>query len=531
MRSNKHSAGVSAFAFGSCLRRRWPVKADTRRRAGAPLPAQAVPHRTIRTASARVADGLAPFGTRVALRGGAARSFPISLALVSALLAGLELIRPVSVQDPGARAALETVITLCALLSAYLLLIVFRHRRRLSDLLLLVALVILSLVDFAFAALPALSGVSTAPRGTSARLGCELLVSIAFAAAAFAPTTTIIRHARRPALIALGVAIGAVAVAGLSELMLLAHSPSSGSNISSLANASYPVSLAVHVVSSVVLFVSGIAFVVRPGPRDRNAGLLAGAAFLLAAAGLQYLAMPAVGADSLTPAVAMRVAAYGFLLAVALQQDVKSRLEVKWAAISSERERIARDLHDGLAQDLAIIAAHGPQLLSELGPEHPLVIAARRTLAASRGAIVDLSASTAPTTGAALRQVADELEARFGVSVSVQVEPEQRRAGDQDLDRVQREEVVRIAREAIVNAVQHGGARQIFVELDYRGPQLLRVSDDGCGIEPSGMRTKGGFGLPTMRARAESIGGSLVARRRAGGGTELEVQILGRSEV
>ncbi|MBV9047499.1 MAG: hypothetical protein JOY58_04485 [Solirubrobacterales bacterium] len=241
--------------------------------------------------------------------------------------------------------------------------------------------------------------------------------------------------------------------------------------------------------------------------------------------------MPAVAADWVTPGVAMRVAAYGFLLVVALQQDGKSRQEMRLAAINLERQRIARDLHDGLAQDLAVIAAHGPHLFSELGAEHPLVIAARRTLAASRGAIVDLAASTAPSTGAALRQVADELEVRFGVRVSVQVIPEQSRAGGHDLDRVEREEVVRIAREAIVNAAQHGGARHVRVELNYRGPELLRVSDDGCGFQPSNTRSQGGFGLPTMRARAESIGGRLVARPRAGGGTELEVRILGRSEV
>jgi len=536
MQSNKHSAGGGVIAFASCLRRRWPraartelVGPATRRRAGASTtgPAQ----ETITTTSSGAIDVVAPFATRVALRGGAAKGFPIALALLSTLLVGLELFRPVYVTDPSARAALETVITLCALLSGYLLLTVFRHRRRLSDLLLLVALVILALVDFVFAAVPALSGVDAVGRGTSARLGCELLVSIAFAAAAFAPRTTLVRRAGPPVFIALGVATGIVVAAGLSALIVAEHWAPAGLDVASVADASYPVSVAIHVLSSGVLFASGIAFFVRPGPRDRNAGLLAGAAFLLSAATLQYLAMPAVAADWVTPGVAMRVAAYGFLLVVALQQDAKSRQEMRLAAINSERQRIARDLHDGLAQDLAVIAAHGPHLFSELGADHPLVIAARRTLAASRGAIVDLAASTAPSTGAALRQVADELEVRFGVRVSVQVIPEQSRAGGHDLDRVEREEVVRIAREAIVNAAQHGGARHVRVELNYRGPELLRVSDDGCGFQPSNTRSQGGFGLPTMRARAESIGGRLVARPRAGGGTELEVRILGRSEV
>ena len=472
-------------------------------------------------------DVIRPFGTRVALPTGAAKRFPIAVAVLSALVIGFELLKPVYVKDPGVRAGLETVITLCAVLSAYLLLIVFHHRRRLCDLLLLLALVLTSLVDFAFVALPALSGVDTVARGAGAGLACEVLVSIAFAAAAFAPTTTLVGPGRRPLYVGLGAVAGALALAGLVDVIAGAHSAPSTLNMSGLADAvGYPVWLSVNALSGGVLLVSGIAFVARAGPSDRDARLLAGAAFLLAAGGLEYLAMPAVAADWVTPAVVIRVGAYGLLLAVAFRRDVRSRQEGKWAAISEERQRIARDLHDGLAQDLALIAAHGPELLSELGPEHPLVIAARRTLAASRGAIVDLSASAAPTTGAALRQVADELEDRFGVHVNVHIKPDNWQAARNDLERAKREEVVRIAREAIVNAVRHGGAHRIDVELDYRGPELLRVSDDGCGIGANPVRSGGGFGLPTMRARAESIGGRLVTRRSADGGTQLELRVL-----
>lgn len=429
-----------------------------------------------RTAGARsdeVVHGVRSFGMRNALATTAKR-FPIAVALFSALVVGLELLRPVSAVDPGVRAGLETAITLSGLLSAYLLLVVFEHRRRLCDLLLLVALVTLSIVDFAFVALPALTGVDTVTRGAGARLTCEVVVSIAFAAAAFAPSRTVVGPGRRPVVFAGLAAIGTVAGAGLVALIAGSHWAPSSLNTSIMAGAAgYPVSLAVHVLSSGVLFVSGIAFV-----------------------------------------------------AVAFRLDAELRLEAKLAAARAERQRIARDLHDGLAQDLAIIAAHGPQLACDLGPEHPLVIAARRILAASRGATIDLSASEAPTTGAALRQVADELEARFAVRVNVRIKPDTGQRGEYELDPAEREEVVRIAREAIVNAVLHGGAHRIDVELDTRGPDLLRVSDNGCGIGATPTRSRYGFGLPTMRARAESIGGRLVARRKADGGTELEVRVL-----
>ncbi|MGZ6652150.1 MAG: histidine kinase, partial [Solirubrobacteraceae bacterium] len=86
----------------------------------------------------------------------------------------------------------------------------------------------------------------------------------------------------------------------------------------------------------------------------------------------------------------------------------------------AERQRIARDLHDGLAQDLATIALRTQRLQNGSDrPDDVLMLAARRALAISRGTIVDLSASDAPTTEAALRQVADELAARFTVLVDV----------------------------------------------------------------------------------------------------------------
>ena len=192
------------------------------------------------------------------------------------------------------------------------------------------------------------------------------------------------------------------------------------------------------------------------------------------------------------------------------------------AALKQERQRLARDLHDGLAQDLAFIAVYAQGLEPDLGDQHPLVIAARRALGASRGLMADLAARSAPTTGAALTLVADELSGRFGVRVEVVVIALTGRA---DLGAPEREEIVMIAREAIVNAITHGHAQQIDVTLDLeRQRPLLLVSDDGGGVAPS--VPQGGFGLPTMRARAEALGGRLVMRRGAGGGTELEVRVV-----
>ncbi len=189
-------------------------------------------------------------------------------------------------------------------------------------------------------------------------------------------------------------------------------------------------------------------------------------------------------------------------------------------AVAHERLRLAHDLHDGLAQDLAFIAAHGDRLAEDLGAEHPVAIAARRALAATRETITDLAASDAASAGEALEQVAGELSRRHGVRVSVH-------ADDTGITGPQREQLVRIAREAIVNATQHGQAKEIAVSLKAREDELvLRIDDDGAGIGAGHCdRADRGFGLRAMRQRAQILGGRLIARPGELGGTRIEVVV------
>jgi signal transduction histidine kinase len=83
---------------------------------------------------------------------------------------------------------------------------------------------------------------------------------------------------------------------------------------------------------------------------------------------------------------------------------------------------------------------------------------------------------------------------------------------------------VRIAREAMINAVRHGGARWVRVGLGTKDPGhvLLHVFDDGSGIGQSG--STAGLGIRTMQQRARRLDARLSARRRRGGGTEIEVR-------
>ena len=446
-----------------------------------------------------------------------------AVAVVCAFAAALGPLDPGHVVNPGARAALEATIALSALLTAALLVAHYGQTRRLMDLLLLCALLAVFVGDFVSRSAPALSGdVGSEPLGGAA-LGWYLIASAMLAAAAFAPSKTVRSLGRGTVVLAV---VGCLATVILGDLLVDIDGSSSTAEVGRggiAGAANHPVQVGITIITAVLLVVAGLAFVQGRRHAHLEDRLLAGAAFLLAGAALQYLTTTAVPAGWITPRDGLRLTAYLLVVASAFSRYMRTRDDQTRAAISSERERIARDLHDGLAQDLACIATQSQRLDARLGPDHPLVVATRHAQAASRGAITDLWASTAPSTEAALRLIADELEHRYALEVQVRIEPVDALSGERDLAPSSREHLVRIAREAIVNAAVHGTARHVDVVLQRQGNDLLlRVSDDGRGITDSRQL---GFGLRTMHARAASLGGRLTAHRRADGGTELELQI------
>lgn len=201
------------------------------------------------------------------------------------------------------------------------------------------------------------------------------------------------------------------------------------------------------------------------------------------------------------------------------------------AAALAERRRVAQDLHDGIAQDLALIAAYEEQITAAIGPEHPVVIAARRALSVTRATIAELSDPPGLTTAEMLSTLAGELSERFGISVNMIT------IADLELGPEERHHLSRILREAVTNAVRHGSAKNVTVALTRVSAKIrLLVSDDGQSAlagdlaSPAaghlGSKTiEEGFGLRSMRERAAELGGSLEMRRSASGWTELELTI------
>jgi signal transduction histidine kinase len=204
-----------------------------------------------------------------------------------------------------------------------------------------------------------------------------------------------------------------------------------------------------------------------------------------------------------------------------------------------ERTRVARELHDTLLQSFQGVLLLF-QAATDLLPDRPDVAEAKQRLdrvigraaqaiTEGRNAIQGLRSSTIETNdlAAALNSLAAELAAnrvkQDSPVVGVQVEGTSR-----DLHPILRDEVYRIAGEALRNAFKHAQAKRIEVEIRYDERQLrLRVRDDGKGIDAKHLNEDGPghYGLRGMRERAKLLGGKLAVWSELDAGTEVELRI------
>jgi signal transduction histidine kinase len=190
------------------------------------------------------------------------------------------------------------------------------------------------------------------------------------------------------------------------------------------------------------------------------------------------------------------------------------------AAVRREREGMARDLHDGLAQELAFIVTLTRRVaaMDASGDEALAAItsAAQRALDESRALIGGLRAGENRPADIAVAEAAEELAHRTGASVRVAA------ADGVVLPPATREALVRIVREGVTNAVRHAQASDITVEFTGEPRIRLTIADNGVGFDPASA-SRGGFGLTSMRERARAAGGDLKCLSSPGAGTQIEV--------
>jgi signal transduction histidine kinase len=477
-------------------------------------------------------DGGSPLAIAPALdRGGSSQALSDAgqgRALLDALAVGLALVLafgfvdPVTYRAPTLRAAMESVMTLFALAAAAVLREQFHYAHRLRKLLLLGAVLILALTELLASALPSALHFRAGSALAAAYPVGQLIAAAVLVAAARTPSDKVVFRIRRPGFVAALMAVGAVAVAELVGWLLRGELVIHSTPESALRQVlHHPLALTMLILTaSLFLWAAAEFFRDSRVEQSRVMQLLGAGALCLAAARLYYLMIGSVTPETVSLRDVLRLVGFGCILGAALRQDWVIRTRATQAAAVAERQRVARDLHDGLAQDLAFIAAHGERMSEDLGEEHPVTRAARHALAISREAISSLSDASSSTAREAMEAIAHELSERFEMQVVADV------SCDAPLTADSRNEVGRIMREAIANAARHGGAKHVLVTLKRNDAGLvLRVIDDGRGIHQHMEPAREGFGIQSMRERAAGLGGTLRVRNGRSCGTELEVTL------
>ncbi len=422
---------------------------------------------------------------------------------------------------PALHVALETAAAIAASAAAFLLLGRFWRTGFLDELILSAGLFLLALGNFVFATLPAVFDLQSSRVSVWSMLFTALVAAFLICAAALLPRRRIAVGRRWP-LVIFGSALG-LAVAGSVPMVLfpsllphgIAASVSTGDAHPSLAGG-------LQLALALLYILAALGFARRHRrTNDELSGWLAIACILSGASHINYFFHPAALSNWVYTGDVFRLGFYLALLIGAAREIASYWTSVIAAASLEERRRLARDVHDGLAQEISFIARN-VRLLSERGAEPQLVERILRGVARaqeeSRRVVGALAARPDESLDQALAQAVQEAAQRYGASVDMEL------ASGIALSPREKEAVIRIASEAVANAAQHSGAEVLRIYLERADAGMrLGVEDDGSGFDEAEPRR--GFGLVTMKDRAEALGGKLRVDTRRGAGTKVELEL------
>ena len=211
-----------------------------------------------------------------------------------------------------------------------------------------------------------------------------------------------------------------------------------------------------------------------------------------------------------------------------LQSLLRSRQDM---AVSEERNRLARELHDSVTQllySVTLYAEAAAELLDSgetqtaAGHLRELRDTAQEALREMRLLIFELHRPALGQGGLveALQARLDAVERRGGMHAELLVE------GSEQISQPVQAELYNIAQEALNNALKHAHANSVVIHLRFgENATDMDISDDGVGFEPAEVQKKGGFGIPGMQERSQQIGGTLRIKSVQGKGTTVIVHI------
>ncbi|NMB87248.1 MAG: GAF domain-containing sensor histidine kinase [Chloroflexi bacterium] len=213
-----------------------------------------------------------------------------------------------------------------------------------------------------------------------------------------------------------------------------------------------------------------------------------------------------------------------------LLESQQEALTLEYQSVLNERARLAREIHDGLAQTLAYLKLQTAQMqnLLQKGDLHRLgqvIVQNHQSLAEAyldtRMAIDNLRLM--PHSGLArwLGELTDDFQETSGIPVSLRIE-----LREENLAPEIQAQLMRIIQEALNNIRKHARARRAWVHLEGKNRDVvLEVKDDGIGFSPKDVPDLSRFGLRGMRERAEFIGGDFQIESQPGKGTSVIVRL------
>jgi signal transduction histidine kinase len=232
----------------------------------------------------------------------------------------------------------------------------------------------------------------------------------------------------------------------------------------------------------------------------------------------------------ITPEELSMLAAIGQQVGLAVE-NARLYEQAEQTAVATERNRLARELHDSVTQLLYSVTLYA-EAMSELlasgktetasGHLHKLRDTAQEALREMRLLIFELHQPALGPAGlaAALQSRLDAVETRGGVHAELQVE------GSEELPPRVQAELYNIAQEALNNALKHAHANQVRIHLRFKEIKTeMEISDDGVGFDPTPDRMGGGYGITGMNERSRKIGGTIQIESSPGKGTKVIVSV------
>lgn len=433
--------------------------------------------------------------------------------------------------------AFETSVTLTLLLVAFLAIGRFMRRRLLRDALLVMAFVTMAGAGLLEWMIPVVGDGSRWSAAAWQQAMLRVVAALLLASAAWLPGQGERTRDRPWPTVAASVAAPVALFVALGLVIDRVVLPAFGSTTNA-ATVLHPAAAMLEVSAMLALGTAagGLVRSYREAHDPFLAWLTVAAVALALARGSNVLAPTLVRPD-LHVADAWRLLAVVLLVIGGLREISASWRSYAQEVLSGERRRVARDLHDGVAQELNFILAAARRLpAADAGHGEPREIqaAAARALDETRLAISAATHRPDEPAEALLEAFAVQVANRHGGWARVHCDPGSPLSDDVLLH------VVRIVREAVTNAMVHGNAHVVDVELHRGATNVLRIHDDGDGFDRNGRELPGGadgpgagelhthdhdsFGLTSMGQRATLLGGRLRVSSSHGEGTIVEVE-------